>query len=287
VEATGSSHEEVAPRLSAYAAGTLDRVHARAVQAHLASGCPACLDEVFRRPVGMTRAAPARRGRRRLVVAAFMAILASVSAVATMLVVRERQLRQTRVADTLARVAEAARREAELRDRLVVAKMVLRSQRRVADTEQEILARGAEEASREAETLRQRLRAGRRRVAELEAEVAGGRLAGDVVASEGLELRSLRPTSPSHGVSGHVLWRPADGEMVVYAFGLPAAPAGVGYEARAIVGNGRELRTQLRRSSDGRAFAYLLLPPDARTVHTVEVRRMADARRLLLAEAAP
>jgi hypothetical protein len=166
-----------------------------------------------------------------------------------------------------------------------VAKAVLRNQRRVANAEQEVLAQGASEAAAEAQTLRDELRTRRQRLARLEAELAGGRLASDVIAGEGLELRALRAVRPFSSVSGHVLWRPADGEMVVYAFGLPAAAAGEGYEARVIVGAGRVLASRLRRRPDGRAFAYMALPRDGGVVHAVEVRRTSDARRFLVADA--
>jgi hypothetical protein len=45
--------------------------------------------------------------------------------------------------------------------------------------------------------------------------------------------------------------------------------------------------SRLRRRPDGRAFAYLALPRDESTVHAVEVRRLADARRFLIADAQP
>ncbi|HWP65612.1 MAG TPA: hypothetical protein VNO26_06855, partial [Candidatus Limnocylindria bacterium] len=109
----------------------------------------------------------------------------------------------------------------------------------------------------------------------------------EVIAGEGLELRALRPAPPFSTVRGHVLWRPADGEMVVYAFGLPAVPAGVVYEARVIVGAGRVVTGRLQRRADGRAFAYLTLRGDGARVHAVEVRRASDARRMLIADARP
>jgi hypothetical protein len=284
----GVSHDEVVQYLPGYAAGTLDGMQCALVQAHLATGCEACLADVFRRPVGKTRPGePERVAEARSSSSAIALVLPALilaTGVTAGLLVRERHLRTTTVGETLARVSEAVRVEAELRDRLIVAKTVLRTQRRIADAEQAVLARGAAEASAEVESLRERLRAGHRRVAQLEAELVGGRLADDVIAGEGLELRSLLPAPPFGGVSGHVLWRPSDGEMVVYANGLPRVPAGVSYEARVIADRGRTITQRLRRRADGRAFAYLVLPPTARTVHAVEVRRATDARRVLLAD---
>lgn len=307
VQRAGMSHYEVARCLPGYAAGTLDDEQRRRVQAHLAEGCEACLQEVFRRPVGQTRPAPppapavrdAQERSTASVVGGVLLALILATGVTAGLLVRERHLRTTTIGETLARVSEAVRAETELRDRLVVAKTVLRTQRRIADAEQAVLARGAEEAardaaeaardaaeaSREAESLRERLQAGRRRVAQLEAELVGGRLADDVIAGEGLELRPLHPAPAFRGVNGHVLWRPSDGEMVVYANGLPGLPSGVSYEARVIVDRGRTITSRLRRRADGRAFAYLVLPASVRTVHAVEVRRATDARRVLLADA--
>lgn len=282
-------HDEIVASLSAYAAGTLAATECAAVQEHLATGCRRCLALVFEAPVGKARPErPARNPPRR----SSWATIAGVSAVVALgvaagLVVRERQVGSHRVAEVLARVGDAARTEATLRDRLLVAKAVLRNQRRVTDAEQEVLAQGALEAAAEAETLRDELRTRRQRLARLEAELAGGRLAGDVIAGEGLELRALKAVRPFSSVSGHVLWRPADGEMVVYAFGLPAAQAGEGYEARVIVGAGRVLASRLRPHPDGRAFAYLALPRGGGVVHAVEVRRISDARRFLIADARP
>jgi len=284
----GMSHDEVVRCLPGYAAGTLDDEQRRLVQGHLAEGCDACLNEVFRRPVGKARpTVPVRDADQRSssLVAGVLLALILATGVTVGLLVRERSIRTTTVGETLARVSEAVRSEAELRDRLVVAKTVLRTQRRVADAEQAVLARGAAEASREAEALRERLRAGRRRVAQLEAELVGGRLADDVIAGEGLELRMLHPAPLFRDVNGHVLWRPSDGEMVVYANGLPSIPSGVSYEARVIVDRGRTITSRLRRRADGRAFAYLVLPATVRNVHAVEVRRATDARRVLLADA--
>ena len=284
-------HDEVAASLAGYAAGTLEAHVSRVIQAHLATGCPSCLASVFDAPVGQPRPAPEAGDE--LVeqwsgwaIAAILMLVAAVGVTAGM-VVRERQLRTRSVAETLARVREAAESAEELRDRLLVAKAVLRWQRRVADAEQAVLARGADEAAEEAATLREELRVRRRRLVQLEAELAGGRLASDVIAGEGLELRALRPAAPFRSVRGHVLWRPADGEMVVYAFGLPAVPPGVDYEARVIVGRGRVFNSRLSRRPDGRAFAYLALPEDGSAVHAVEVRRVSDSRRLLIADAQP
>jgi hypothetical protein len=236
---------------------------------------------VFAAPVGEPRPAadPADRPPSSVGILMLLGLVVAIAA-AGGVVARERQLRTSSVAETLARVREAAEAQASLRDRLLVAKAVLRTQRRIADAEQDDLARGADE-------LREELRTRRARLSQLEAELAGGRLASEVIAGEGLELRALRPAAPFQTVRGHVLWRPADGEMVVYAFGLPGVPPDAAYEARAIVGHGRVLSSRLRRRPDGRAFAYLALPRDGTPVHAVEVRRIGDARRFLIADAQP
>jgi hypothetical protein len=54
-----------------------------------------------------------------------------------------------------------------------------------------------------------------------------------------------------------------------------------------IVGQGRVVSSRLRRQPNGRAFGYLALPRDGTPVHAVEVRRLADARRFLIADAQP
>src|SRR5437773_1899630 len=52
------THEELRPLLAGYAAGTLDEAGCEAVRVHLASGCVACLHDVFDRPVGLPRTPP-------------------------------------------------------------------------------------------------------------------------------------------------------------------------------------------------------------------------------------
>jgi hypothetical protein len=51
-------HGELRALLPSYAAGELDLDEAAAVQEHLASGCRACLEDVFSRPVGQARIPP-------------------------------------------------------------------------------------------------------------------------------------------------------------------------------------------------------------------------------------
>ena len=161
-------HEAVAADLAAYAAGTLDSARLGIVRAHLITGCAACLASVFEAPVGLPRPAPEVRGKvvERSPISAILVVLALVAAigVAAWLIARERQLRTSSVAETLARVREAAETTEDLRDRLLVAKAVLRSQRRVADAEQAVLARGADEAAEEAARLREQLRVRRQRL---------------------------------------------------------------------------------------------------------------------------
>src|SRR5262245_4558802 len=52
------SHEELRALLGPYAAGALEASTAEAVRAHLAGGCTPCIDELYRRPVGIVLRPP-------------------------------------------------------------------------------------------------------------------------------------------------------------------------------------------------------------------------------------
>ena len=54
------THDHLRMLLPRYAAGTLGRDQVEGVQSHLATGCTACLNELFRLPVGMPREASPR-----------------------------------------------------------------------------------------------------------------------------------------------------------------------------------------------------------------------------------
>lgn len=51
----GVTHEDLRTLLPRYAGGLLTMAEAETVRAHLASGCTACLDVLYRMPVGMPR----------------------------------------------------------------------------------------------------------------------------------------------------------------------------------------------------------------------------------------
>jgi hypothetical protein len=107
------------------------------------------------------------------------------------------------------------------------------------------LARSAD-AGVEITRLRDRLDAAAAQIAELVRDVGrrdaqldrlrismGERqMAGDLVATSGVEVLDLTAVPPFRGARGHVVWHPDQTKLVLYAFDLPPAPEGGMYRVR-------------------------------------------------------
>src|SRR5689334_1822671 len=239
------THDEVRPRLAAYAAGALDAVAAEEIRAHLASGCESCLQELFGRPVGLPRAAPeppaplasadpapvaagpAPRGRG--LVVAFVLLAAALAATVGWTVVElrardaARRAEATRIARELAaaeharaaaqaRAAGLDRDVAELRDSLAHAAQAAPS------TDDPGLHEELDSARERIATLTQQLH---RRERDLQRSLGNGSAEAvrEAVEAPGVELLRLGPVAPFHDVRGHALWHPGAERILLYAYG--------------------------------------------------------------------
>jgi Putative zinc-finger len=300
----GVRHEDVQGLLVDYAAGMLGEAEAERVRAHLASGCATCLTEVFGRPVGLPRQAPAsvmpERRTRWLArgLAAGVALLAG--ALGAVLVVGRsgpRETNPTATPTTLAvdatppSTADLAAAAAEERARLGALLAAERSRleersreleaarQRAAEAEAESQARAVELGKLDAELAATKRRAddldGRLRALRRPAAAERERPAlDDVLESPGARLLQLRPVGPFRDVRGHALWHPGSDVVVVYGFGLPALPGGRTYQVRVDIGSGEAIIIpNLRPDAQGRIVVPLHAGQPVREVTGVRVGR--------------
>ena len=262
------THDEVRPRLAAYAAGDLDAVAAEEVRAHLASGCEGCLQELFGRPVGLPRPGPeppvptpsatpapvapeaASRGRG-LVVAVLVLATAVAATVGWMVVdVRARdaahhRAEATRAARELAaaeharaaaqaRAAGLDRDVAELRDSLAHAAQA------APPADDPGLHEELDSARERIATLTQQLH---RRERDLQRSLGNGSAEAvrEAFEAPGVELLRLGPVAPFRDVRGHALWHPGAERILLYAYGLPQLADGGRYHVDVELADGRRL----------------------------------------------
>jgi hypothetical protein len=262
------THDEVRPRLAAYAAGDLDAVAAEEIRAHLAGGCESCLQELFGRPVGLPRAAPeppapppvsadpepvasdAPPRARGLVVAVVLLAAALATTVGWMVVelrARDaaRRAEATRAARELiaaeharaaaqARAAGLDRDVAELRDSLARAAQAPPPPDDPGLREELDSARGRITAL--TQTLHRRERALQRSIGDGSAEAMR-----EAVEAPNVELLRLGPVAPFRDVRGHALWHPGAERVLLYAYGLPPLSDGGRYRVDVELADGRRL----------------------------------------------
>lgn len=240
------THEELHALLPTYAAGTLSPQEAQAVRRHLASGCPQCLGDLFRRPVGMPRApvertpARARPGVGWLVGLGTVAVLLGFAT--TWLVASWRTGADTTGA-LLGTLRAQLERGQEERSRLAGRADAL--ERELADVRAEEQSRAAEAASADAarEQASRDLAAAQERIATLARGVQRRDGEIDRLLSGVDDVHALREllTSPGvrliplvgdGGARGHVLWHPDRAVLVVALFDLPPLPEGAVYRVR-------------------------------------------------------
>jgi len=276
------THEELRPLLAGYAAGTLDEAGCEAVRVHLASGCVACLHDVFDRPVGLPRTPPgppapaprpasaARQPRGLGVLAVGLGLVLAALGVRTIGELRGRQ------AGTAARVTELemergtlSARVAALEHDAAAARRELEAARAEAlDLAQAVRATAEADAERRrqleatearAAWLARQLGARQREIDRLRmAADARGTLA-ELLGAPGLEVIRLAAVAPFRNVRGHLLWDPAHDTVLLYASGLPPLPAASTYQVRLGFDDGREQAGPSFRP-DGRGALALAVP---------------------------
>jgi hypothetical protein len=293
------THEELRALLPAYAAGALDGFASDAVRAHLATGCAACLAEVYARPVGLPRTnagsppvvpapPPPAVDRRGGLVAAVVALALGLTAAVAWIIVELRGREASSRTET-ARIEE--RLAGVVAARADLAARVEALARDVAGAE--ATASRATEAARaardESARLRDELAAAQARIDALrggihrrENELARLRLgangrSGSMLDTPGAELLPLRAIAPFRDGRGHVLWSPADGG-VAWVFGLPPAS----YRVRVVLNDDRELLGPAFRV-DTAGGAVVALPTDTTRLRPQAVEIVLDpaGRRIL------
>ena len=261
------THDEVRPRLAAYAAGALDAVAAEEIRAHLAGGCEGCLQELFGRPVGLPRAVPEPPGptpsdtpapvaaeappRARSLVVAVVGLGAALAATVGWMVAELR-------ARDAAQRAEARRTESEL---AAVEHARAAAQARAAGLDRDVaelrdsLAHAAQPAAPSDDPgLHEELDSARGRIAtltqqlhrrerDLQRSLGNGSAEAmrEAVEAPEVELLRLGPVAPFRDVRGHALWHPGAERILLYAYGLPPLSDGGRNHVDVELADGRRL----------------------------------------------
>jgi hypothetical protein len=297
--------------LPRYAAGELDGAEAEAVRIHLAA-CAGCMDDVFRRPVGLPRpldaspsepppaaALPLPRPRapiaaRGLLGAIVLLALALAGLAAWSIAeLRRREDEWRREAAVLSsRLGEAQAGRSALTERVV--SLQREGERAVAEAARQAEAARAS-AEAEAETRRQ-LALAEERIATLTRGVQRrdsqidrllgsrpeAREAQDLLATPDVAILRLAPVAPHGGVRGHVVWHPARDAVLLYAFDLPIPSGGGSYTVRVrLEGDRTEVGPVFRPGPGGAAAVPLNVGVRAARVRGLEVVA-ADGRPVLV-----
>jgi hypothetical protein len=280
--AAAVTHEEVRALVPAYAAGALDEFASEAVRAHLATGCAACLADVYARPVGLPRGdnasrsivVPAPRARYRAGLGTAVVVLALALAAAVAWIVAELRGREAEsraeAARTAERLTDVVASRANLTARLEALEREVAASAEAASRATAALRAAGDESAR----LRDELAAAGARVDALRARVRRrddeiGRLrlggvgrSGEMLAAPGAELLPLHALAPFRDGRGHVLWSAAGDGGVAYLFGLPRA----NYRLRVLLDDGREV-SGTPFGVDGDGTAVVAVPTDTSHVH--------------------
>jgi hypothetical protein len=257
------THEELRALLPRYAAGELEAEGALAVREHLADGCLGCLNDVFRRPVGLPLAPPFGAGPRRRPArwrraAAVVLLVALIFGGAALVWSTVADLRR-REAAVRADMAAAERRLAQRAADVAALGVRVGVLEREVTAAREALAKGVD-AGVEITRLQERLDAAALRIAQLvrnvrrrDAELDRLRLSveereavRELLTTPGVEMLDLTAVPPFRRARGHVVWHPGQTNLVLYAFDLPPAPHGGTYRVR--------LGTDGTAAPDGFAF---------------------------------
>jgi len=296
--AAAVTHEEVRALVPAYAAGALDEFASDAVRTHLATGCAACLADVYARPVGLPRSdnasrpivIPAPRARFRPGLGTAVVVLALALAAAVTWIVVELRGREAESRAVAARTAEqlsdVVASRASLTARLEALEREVAASADAASRATAALRAAGDESAR----LRDELAAAGARIDTLRGgihrrddEISRLRLggvgrSGEMLAAPGAELLPLRALPPFRDGRGHVLWSAAGDGGVAYLFGLPRAS----YRVRIVLEDGREV-AGTPFAVDGEGTAVVAVPTDTSRVHprAVEVVLEPAGRRVL------
>jgi hypothetical protein len=306
----GVTHDELRSLLAPYAAGTLPREEAEALRDHLATGCTACLDALFRLPVGLPRTAPddsppvavpiAGPSRTRAVAAGSMVVVAlAVALLASLLwMVQQRaEIRRLRAAvDDLGMRLEAVQHEraafgerlesrgrelAEARASARDATARHEEERRLAEETRADLERDLAAAQARVDLLTRGVQRRDREIERLADGPDDGEAVRELLRTPGLQLLRLEAVSPFRDGRGHALWHPARDVVVVYVFGLPALPSGGGYRISVMADGADAPARTFQPGPRGEATITIRLGGEASVVREVAVTRDASEEPVL------
>jgi hypothetical protein len=301
LSSTDVSHDELRALVPSYAAGELAAAQAEVVRSHIADGCAACLQEVYRHPVGSLRrplakgaGAPAHRPW--MVAGAALLFALAVLASAVWRIDRlSRDLVASRFEAGRAAEDRAVRDRlgahiGELEAALTAARAEARASAEVAragagvDAELED-ALGATQAR--VDDLTRRLQGREREFARLEAALDSERTRHDLLGTPGVRVLRLEPAAPFREPRGHVLWHPERDEMVLYAFALPPSAGSVGYRVRLRLDQGGTANgTRFVTDSRGQATVAVRVEGGAGHLREVQVVLEPAGRPLLIGQVA-
>jgi hypothetical protein len=304
------THDELRSLLAPYAAGTLPPADAEALRGHLATGCTACLDALFRLPVGLPRvaadevpppavpivAAPPARPRG----GGWLLAIVLLTALAANLIwmVRERaELRRTQAeVDDVGMRLDAAQHERDaFSDRLESRGRELadarasardsaaryEEERRVADETRSNLDRDLAAAQARVDLLTRGVQRRDREIERLASGTDDGAAVRELLVTPGLQLLRLEAVRPFREGRGHALWHPARDVVVVYAFGLPGLPSGEGYRIRVSADGADAQARSFQPGLHGEATITIRLGAEAGTLREVAITRDASEEPVL------
>lgn len=284
------THEELHALLPTYAAGNLPATQAQAVRGHLATGCPECLGDLFRRPVGMPRAtAEGIRVRRRAGGGwlAGLGIAAVVVGLGSTWVVQSFRARDGATGALLGTLRAQLERAQEERGRLTARGDALErdlAEARADARREGDVAAAAEAARAQAERdlalaqdrIATLTRGVQRRDGEIDRLLSGvddARALRELLAAPGLRLLDLTAVPPADHGRGHVLWHAARAVVVLSLFDLPPLADGATYRVRLHVEGAGDLDgPTFKPGANGDTIVTIRLrqPPGSRLAVSIE-----------------
>jgi hypothetical protein len=256
----------------------LGDAEAEAVRAHLATGCPECLRDVFTRPVGLRRAPTVvvERVSGRVLAAvglAVAAVIASVAVIVGMVRVPPRPGDSAieKLAGELERLRiERERADATARDRLARLEAQIVEAERRATTGSGPSDRGAtDDAAGDREAVPKWLE--------------------DLLSTPGARVVPLGAAASAPGARGYAVWSPVRSLVVVSAADLPTGTREPVYRVRVTMNDGSTVWLGDLSASDRRALLVTVpLPePAGRRVRGVDLYRDPPGAPILTARLRP
>jgi hypothetical protein len=284
------THDELRSLLAPYAAAVLPEAQAGAVREHLAGGCPTCLVEFYRMPVGVPAARRPGRSRRPWAIGA-LALLALVLTGGVVWLVSERRVTNAVREDAAAALAGCLAALDTQRAALLARVETREAERDAARSRAEEAERTSEAAHQELERARAELRRGRHpRVpgGDVERLLRGVDEVGvlrELVGSPGVGLVALEPVAPFEAARGHLLFHPARATALFVGFRLPPAQDGDAYRLRIVLGGegmgDRPIEVAFKPAGTGDVTLPVTIGLGRGAVRAVEVLRGAGERVLV------